>query len=141
MPINTNIILQPLRQSDFDELIDVAKKTFNETYPGCFTQEELDAKFNDKFLRNDITIIAKLDNEIIGYAKLSLQKTNAFLDKLYVLNEYKNQGCGYLLLKRCYEYAVLNQKTTLALYVYSANTVARIFYEKQGFQVGSINKR
>lgn len=80
-------------------------------------------------------IIKNERDEALGFASVSHENKHRFkLQKLYVLTNYQGQQLGVKLLNKVIEYSIENGASKLILNVNRFNK-ARLFYEKQGFNI------
>lgn len=85
-------------------------------------------------------LIASKDNKIVGYIaicfgySIELKGRDAFIDELFVLEEYRNKGLGKALIERAKIEARLSRITTLHLEVSRKNSAAKRFYSRQDFE-------
>lgn len=100
-------------------------------YDDIFVQETL-----PRLMQSHIVAIAKVNNEIIGFAILLLKENNvAFLDKLYFYKAHQNKGYGTSLLQFCFQQAAARGATEGKLLVSKhARKKTTGFYEKFGFK-------
>jgi len=81
-----------------------------------------------------------LENEVAGYAvltfgySLEFHGRDAFVDELYLRNEYRGQGIGKRALEFLTEVCVAEGVNALHLEVERANTPAQAVYRKFGFE-------
>ena len=81
-----------------------------------------------------------LENEVAGYAVLTFGYSleshgrDAFVDELYLRNEYRGQGIGKRALEFLTEVCVAEGVSALHLEVERANTSAQAVYRKFGFE-------
>lgn len=98
---------------------------------------------------NNVYFIAEADDRPVGFAKVQRFSLNdeiesgwqMQLEKIYVLPDYQKSGAGNALLKKVIDFANETGPEYLWLDVYSGNKQAISFYEKNGFQKGSIYHR
>jgi ribosomal protein S18 acetylase RimI-like enzyme len=91
--------------------------------------------------KNQIYFLCHFDSIPAGYATLRneiqpaelIGKRAAEIERIYVLNEFKNNGIGRALIKKCAETAVQQGFERLWLGVWQENSPAIAFYEKNGF--------
>lgn len=144
--LNAALTIQIAKKDDLNDIIFIAKKTYQETHPGLFSEERLNQIFGDKFTKqfeqeNCFIIMAKINQKIIGYGKLIIEEKNiALLDKLYVLKDYQGMGCGSSLLNSLYQTAFDHGCSTMTLQVVTRNKKAILFYQKNGFIVEQENQ-
>jgi diamine N-acetyltransferase len=81
-----------------------------------------------------------LENEVGGYAvltfgySLEFHGRDAFVDELYLRNEYRGQGIGKRALEFLTEVCIAEGVSALHLEVERANTSAQAVYRKFGFE-------
>lgn len=81
-----------------------------------------------------------LENEVAGYAvltfgySLEFHGRDAFVDELYLRNEYRGQGIGKRALEFLTEVCVAEGVSALHLEVERSNTQAQAVYRKFGFE-------
>lgn len=109
----------------------------------AFSLETVSAELAEK---DSIFIIAEVENEVVGYAKIMLDSIedgiNAEkpieLNRLYAKQEFLGKGVGKKLMDECFEIAAENNCDVMWLGVWEYNLRAKRFYEKLGFyEVGS----
>jgi GNAT superfamily N-acetyltransferase len=90
--------------------------------------------------RDAVTIVAEIDEHLVGYAILELGRrcpvleASAYLDKLFVQEPFLGQGVGFSLLQRSRtEARNRGDESGIWLGVNSRNQRARAFYLRQGF--------
>lgn len=125
--------------TDLDQLMRLVQKTYQETYPGYFTQQKLDLQFETNVLakqlqdKKNIFYIIKENNTYIGYAKIIIDNEQATLDKLYLLQAFQGKGYGQELLKKCLSNICNHGINSANLFVFEQNTQAIEFYLNNGF--------
>ncbi|MBA2495215.1 MAG: GNAT family N-acetyltransferase [Acidobacteria bacterium] len=90
---------------------------------------------------NSIFLIAEIENEAVGYAKLLLAsrepeitgKKPIELNRLYSKQEFLGKGVGKSLIEKCLEEAEKHNCDTMWLGVWEFNPRAQAFYRKYGF--------
>ncbi|MEM1357492.1 MAG: GNAT family N-acetyltransferase [Bacteroidota bacterium] len=75
----------------------------------------------------------KVEEELVGYAKLKLADRPIQLQKIYLHPDFIGRGLGQALLRKCIEIAKATGGRRLWLAVESGNTAAIAFYLRQGF--------
>lgn len=90
-----------------------------------------------EFLRNEFTLVAKENNEIIGYVSVIIDTGVAQIEPLMVKTDLKGTGIGTKLLNMAEEKA-----KTLGVHKIWLETgsdwLAKNFYQRHGYQVRSI---
>jgi diamine N-acetyltransferase len=98
--------------------------------------------FRSQISRDDAaTIVAEVDDHLVGYAVLELAKpcpirklASSHLDKLYVQEHFLGRGIGFSLLQAVRaESGNRGDRSGVWLTVNSLNNRARAFYSRQGF--------
>lgn len=136
---------------DVDELQQISHKTFNETFSGYNTSENM-AKYleeglsierlTDELSNEHAEFYFALDNNItVGYLKLNagpsqteLQDNNALeIERIYVLQAYQGKKIGQLLYEKAMEVAKQKNVHYIWLGVWEENHKAINFYQKNGF--------
>lgn len=79
---------------------------------------------------DEYTILMHRD-DIAGFFRLSVRPDVNELDDLYLFEQYRNQGLGTYLIRRCIEQSDKN----LILYVFIKNQAAIKLYQRLGFKI------
>jgi GNAT superfamily N-acetyltransferase len=93
--------------------------------------------------RNSIFLIAEIDGEMAGYAKLVrgniepgiTAERPIELNRLYSQQKFLGQGVGQALMDACFERAEQGNHDVMWLGVWEYNPRAQRFYEKNGFRM------
>ena len=104
----------------------------------AFNLEQITQELSDP---KAIFLIAEIDGEPAGYAKLILDNTEhgisaekpIELNRLYSQQKFLGQGVGQTLMDSCFELAQKEGFDTIWLGVWEFNPRAQRFYEKNGF--------
>lgn len=104
----------------------------------AFSVETLRAELNDE---NVIFLIAELENELAGYAKITLgaieeeivAEKPIELNRLYSHQKFLGKGVGQKLMDECFRVAKENNCDAMWLGVWEFNPRAQAFYKKYGF--------
>lgn len=93
-------------------------------------------------LENDNSkyIIAKIDNEIVGFAGIKIIIDEADIMNIVTKKSHRNQGIGALLLENLISIASELQLSSISLEVNEENPPAIHLYEKFGFENLGIRK-
>ena len=137
-------------ESDIDQLCEIGKITFVETYSEQNTPENLrnylQEKFNEKQISDEIRtpktifLLVELENEAVGYAKMRLNlvenpDSKSFeIERIYISKNYHGQKYGAMLMQKCIDVAIENNYESLWLGVWEHNPKAIKFYQKWGFE-------
>jgi len=147
----TSIDIKKLTLADIDQLQEIGRKTFYETFSVSNTAENMKKYLEERFSIERLTAelndnnaefyFAELFNNPIGYLKINygqsqteLQDDKAIeIERIYVLKEFHGKNVGQLL----YDYAIKKAKQKKADYVWlgvwEENHRALKFYRKNGF--------
>ncbi len=145
------VTIQPISLENLQELIDISKKTFIETFAKDNSDEDLQKYLKDSLSfekitdelnnKNSFFYFAKIEHQIIGYLKLNTadaQTENQIpqaveLERIYVLKEFHGKAIGQMLLNFAIEFARKQQADAVWLGVWEHNERAINFYKKNNF--------
>jgi ribosomal protein S18 acetylase RimI-like enzyme len=145
-----NIILNRATIIDINQLQQVSRQTFYETFAPVNTKENMRKyleeelsieKLTDELVNADSEFyFAILENKVIGYLKLNfgksqteLQDDNALeLERIYVLKEFHGKSVGQFLYNYAVQIARQRNVDYMWLGVWEKNLRARNFYKKNG---------
>ncbi len=151
----SEILIRPAYVKDAKPLTDLAYTTFWDAFADhpknapddlahymrqAFSLEQITAELDDS---NSIFLLAEIDGELAGYAKLILDhyepgitaEKPIELNRLYSQQKYLGQGVGQRLMDACFDLAKNQGFDTIWLGVWEFNPRAQRFYEKNGFRV------
>ena len=146
---NTNIVSVTL--NDIDQLQQIGRQTFFETFSAENTEENINTYLKEGFSLEKLTdelndknaefYFAELDSKIIGYLKLNsgpsqteLKDDKALeIERIYVLKEFHGNKVGQLLYEKAIEVARQTNADYVWLGVWEKNPRAINFYKKNGF--------
>jgi len=83
------------------------------------------------FTENDIFLVARKGERIIGYIYAEKQKERIILEAMYILPEFQGKGVSQALWEETLKY--IPQETPIYLNVLALNSKAINFYKKIGF--------
>ena len=144
--------LIPCNLSHAEELIEIGKATFYETFVDDNTAEDmqhyLDSAFNFPQIEselkdsNSLFFLLKEGNENVGYLKVNfgnaqkeLQDEEAIeLERIYVRQKFTGSGYGKILFEKVRSLAKEKSLKFIWLGVWEYNHRALKFYKKLGFQ-------
>jgi len=125
-------------QKEYDNYYDI-NWPFSETGVNSFTKQFSDS---DKKV-----FVAEIDSEIVGYLAASLRIDDEYrsikneilriaeLNDMMVLEEYRSQGIGALLVDEFKKWAKINNADRIMVLASSPNARGIEFYKKQGFEI------
>lgn len=120
--------------SDLDE--------FSSTLTSCF-----DNFWNYNILKSELEntnskyIVAKLNNEIVGFAGIINTLDQMEITNIVVRKDMRNQGIGNTLLNELIKLTIDSKMNTIFLEVNSNNFSAIKLYEKNGFKQVGLRKK
>lgn len=125
-----SIIVEEMNLDHLDSIKNILESEFDDFWNYNIFQNELRNK-NSKF------IIVKSNNEIIGFAGISIVLDVADITNIVIKKTFRGKGISNILLQNIIDLAKSNNCTTINLEVNSINTVAINLYKKFDFkQVG-----
>ena len=130
MEIINNIEITNMTISDLDSIKDILLEEFDDFWNYNVFKSELE---ND----NSKYIVAKLDDEIVGFAGIWVVIDEAHITNIVTKKSYRNNGIGNLLLenliKMCKNYTT--NISSLTLEVSENNVIAQNLYKKFNFEI------
>ena len=144
--------IEKAKVGDGEMLADVFYRTWLATYPNekyGITVDDIEDRFakrraemakvkeedKDEKLKNpppgSTTLVAWVENKIVGVCRIVVNDERNQLKAIYVLPEYQGKGIGKMFWQECEKYFNLEKDTYVEVAVYNDN--ARAFYEKIGF--------
>ena len=128
--MDNNIIIEKMTLEDLDSISSILETEFDNFWNYNILKNEIENE-------NSKLIIAKLNNEIIGFAGISIVLDTAELTNIVIKKNYRGNGFSSILLKYLIDLAKNNNCEFLNLEVNCTNYIALHLYECFGFkQVG-----
>jgi ribosomal protein S18 acetylase RimI-like enzyme len=127
-------MLRRARASDGPAIAEVYLSAFRAALPAIrlvHSDSEVREHFATVVTNEQETWVVVVGATVVGFVTLG----DHGVDHLYVAPERQGQGLGTALL----ELAKRERSGGLRLYTFQANTVARAFYERRGFEVVDLN--
>ncbi|SDR94456.1 hypothetical protein SAMN05216503_1470 [Polaribacter sp. KT25b] len=136
---------------DIENLKEIAKRTFIETYSLVNSKENmtnyLENKFSTEELKTELNDInsefyfSEFEGKIIGYLKVNIRQSQSVIkdknaleiERIYVLKEFYGKKVGQNLYKKAIKLAKEKNAEFVWLSVWEKNPRAIRFYEKNGF--------
>lgn len=125
--------IRKLSRSDIPFLVSA-----REVFSDAWNESMLNSAFN---AGNFYGFIAEDDNKPIGFLTFSVNLDTADLQDIFVAENSRKKGVGFLLVSEFIEYAKANDIKKLFLEVRESNAPAIKLYEKAGFTQISIRKK
>lgn len=119
--------------NDFYTISDNLLSDFDDFWNPGTLKQEIESK-------NSYFVVAKYENEIIGFAGIKIIFDEADLMNIVVKKSARNQHIGSLLLDNLLKYAKKNNILSIMLEVNEKNTPAILLYKKYGFEQISVRK-
>lgn len=137
--------------NDIEQLQQIGRQTFYETFSAGNTQENMTNYLNEGFSLEKLTTelndknaefyFAIFDNIVIGYLKLNFGQSQTELqddksleiERIYVLKEFHGKKVGQVLYEKALEIAKQKNADYVWLGVWEENPRAISFYKKNGF--------
>ena len=142
--------IEPVKSQEMALLLNISRHTFYDSFYAQNTKEDmelfLESSYSDDALKLEMAqpfnhfFFAKVENEIVGYLKLSTAKSSQLegevleVSRIYVIKEKLGSGVGKALLEFAISVAKHLQKKTVYLGVWECNTRAIRFYQRFGFE-------
>jgi len=124
-----NIVIEKMNISDLDNIKEKLLIDFDDFWNYNVFKSELENE-NSKY------IVAKIDDEIIGFAGIWQVINEAHITNIVTKKNYRNQGIGTLLLEELIKICKnLKEIESLTLEVNEDNIIAQNLYKKFGFEI------
>jgi ribosomal protein S18 acetylase RimI-like enzyme len=146
-----SVIVQYAAPADAEKIAFLSRQTFYDTFAAFNTKEDMDKFMNESFsmeaLINEVTLplniflVAFMEEELVGYAKLTLSKNppelgtakSIEIGRLYAAQKTIGHGVGKALMQLCLQVAAEKGKEIIWLGVWEHNQRAIDFYTKFGY--------
>jgi diamine N-acetyltransferase len=146
-----NIDVKRVTLTDIDQLQNIGRQTFFETFSAGNTEENMKKYLDEGFTVEKLTdelnnensefYFSLLDNKVIGYLKLNFGQSQTEIredkaleiERIYVLEKYHGKKVGQLLYDKAIQIARLKNVDYVWLGVWENNPRAINFYKKNGF--------
>lgn len=129
-----NLVIEKMTLSDLDEISNVLTTEFDDFWNASILESELNNPYS-KY------IIAKLNNEIVGFAGVLDTVDQLEITNIVVKKNFRNKGIGNMLLDELINIAKESSKKEITLEVNNTNLVAIKLYEKNGFKNVGFRKK
>ena len=146
-----NTEIKKITLADIDQLQNIGRQTFFETFSSANTKENMDKYLDEEFSVSKLTAelsdknsefyFATFNNKVIGYLKLNFGQSQTELkddkaleiERIYVLKEFQGKAVGQMLYKKVIQIARQTKTDYVWLGVWEKNQRAINFYKKNGF--------
>lgn len=147
-----NIIIRYATTADAESIALLSRQTFYDTFAEYNTSDDMDKFMKESFSMQKLTneviapqnifLTAFMDNELVGYAKLSTSENPPELGniaaieigRIYAAQKTFGLGVGKSLMLECINAAVKKNKQVIWLGVWEHNQRAISFYSKFSFE-------
>lgn len=145
-------LIKECGMEDIEKIKYISEKTFYETFSKDNTKEDMENYLKENFSYEQVErevknkyskfYIVEHNKEVVAYMKLNFDKAQTEeghnntleVQRVYVLQEYKNNHIGKRLIQKAIEIGRHNHLSYIWLGVWENNINAIKFYEKQGFE-------
>ncbi|MEA4921237.1 MAG: GNAT family N-acetyltransferase [Clostridiaceae bacterium] len=139
--------------NDYQYLCELSEKTYKDTFAVFCSEETMQAYLEEAFCETKIIgelsdkhsefYFAKNDDTVVGYIKVNEFEAQSDikdhaaleLERIYIFQDYQNQGYGKELLEKAVSIAAQKGKAYVWLGVWEKNEKAIGFYRKNGFEI------
>ena len=146
-----NIHIRKVRQAEAEQLQQISRQTFFETFAAYNTEANMRRYLDKDFSLDKLTAelanpdaqfyFAWLNDAVIGYLKLNFgpaqtaikDENTLEIERIYVLKDYHGKKVGQLLFEKAMQVARAQKAAYVWLGVWEENVRAINFYKKQGF--------
>lgn len=128
-----NIKITPMTLTDIITIKNNLISDFDDFWTYHILKEELENQ-------NSSYLVAKIDNEIVGFAGIKIILDEADIMNIVTKKTYRNQGIGTLLLENLISLSKKLNLKTLSLEVSEENLPAIHLYRKFGFEYLGVRK-
>jgi ribosomal protein S18 acetylase RimI-like enzyme len=153
--MGNTIELRKLSTAEVDELLELSRRTFFDTFYQVNKPEDMEAyaskvftieKLSDELNEPDSEFyFALLENKVVGYLKINFRTAQTELkdpqaleiERIYVLADQQGKNIGGQLMQFAINRAIDSHLTYVWLGVWDQNHKAIRFYQRHGFEVFS----
>lgn len=128
-----DIKINKMTLTDLDYIKDNLTSDFDDFWTYNILKEELESQISNY-------LVAKIDNEIIGFAGIKIILDEADIMNIVTKKTYRNQGVGTLLLENLISLSQKLNLKSLSLEVSEENFPAIHLYKKFGFAYMGMRK-
>lgn len=129
-----NIKISAMTLPDLDSISDILTCEFDDFWNYNLFKSELENK-------NSMYIVAKLNNQIVGFAGIWLSVDDIHITNIVVKKNCRNQKIGSLMLNNLIKLCENRTQKSITLEVNSNNIPAQKLYQKFGFKNVGIRKK
>ena len=125
-------MLRPALPEDAQAVASVlieSRKHFLPTVPWAHTESEVRQWVQEHLVPGGGVTVCEQGTQIVAVLATSLEPGVAWIDQLYVLPGHTKTGIGTRLLRHAHQ----SLPRPIRLYTFQSNSVARRFYEKEGY--------
>jgi len=122
-----NLVIEKMRQEDLDQVMEIEKKSFSDPWNKSFFSQDIDNQ-------SALPLVAKADDNIIGYVCLWKILDEIQISNIAVSPERRRRGIGEEMMQRILKMAQEEDYRRISLDVRISNKAAINLYEKFGFR-------
>jgi len=126
-----NLRIEPFEPTDLDDIMAIEVVSFSMPWSRRSYEEIIP-------LDSVLTIVARIDGELVGYALMQYVNDEMELHTFAVKSAWRRKGIGSKLLERMLSEAVAHDAKNIFLLVRPNNPAARTIYDKFGFEAVGI---
>jgi GNAT superfamily N-acetyltransferase len=135
-------VIRRANEADLAAVAELFRAFDREVPEPSYRDSELERELEEiaEMLRNDFTLVAEEDGQLVGYAlafhllTLFANGIVAELQELMVAPEYRSRGIGRRLVTECIGFARDVGYRKITLWTHSQLKAARAIYEQAGFR-------
>ncbi len=128
-----DIIYKKMEHQDVEGVYKVELESFSMPW-------SKDAFYNELFIEEAITIVAKNGDEICGFVNGRIFFGEFFINNIAVLPQMRGNKIGENLLTQIHKLILLNKGISSSLEVRESNIVAQNLYKKFGYEILGMRK-
>ncbi len=124
----TRVVIEPMRVEHLPRVLEIERVSFPTPWPQDAYLQEIRGN------RLASYIVAKVEEEVVGYAGMWVILDEAHITTIAVDPRYRRQSIGERLLLALIEEAIRRGARWMTLEVRKSNTAAQALYRKYGFR-------
>lgn len=129
-----DLIFSNMNMSDLEEIKDILVSDFDDFWTYSILKDELNCSSSHY-------IVAKLNNEIIGFCGIKIVLDSADIMNIVVKKDFRNLGIGTALLNEIITLCLSLNLSSITLEVRKDNEYAISLYKNFGFETLGVRKK
>lgn len=134
--------LRQAEQKDVDTIMDIAEKTWKDSYANILSSEAIDRVVERWYSRENLEeqvkspffLVAEEDGHVVGFAHATFMGEKADLHRIYLEPDHQRSGIGSALYEEVERKLSDKAVERIELEVLADNEKGISFYEEQGFE-------